>query len=96
MATVRSQRPTVTQIVLQPVVGGPDNGLCQQRGSTVRASENHPVIDEAIRIVAGANSDVVVGYSPEVPSCDGYRDQLGHLTDAARGSVGAAIAAAYG
>jgi len=75
---VRQKLPGVELIVLQPVVGGPDHAICQHGDRDVRASINHPVIDEAIARVVG--TDVVVGASPEVTVCSDYRDRLGHLT----------------
>lgn len=91
---VRSRFPSVEQIVLQPVVGGPGNGSCvRDDGGEVRASHNHPLIDAAIAQVVGG--DVVAGPSPEVPTCDDYADSAGHLEDAARASIAQTIADGY-
>jgi hypothetical protein len=92
--TLRAKLPGVRQVVLQPVVGGPGDGTCQHEGELVRASSNHPVIDEAITRVMGG--DVVAGASPVVFSCSDYADSKGHLVADARGPIGAAIGAFYG
>jgi hypothetical protein len=88
-----SHYPSVTQVVLQPVVGGPGNGSCTQGGVEVRATHNHPLIDAAIAQVVGG--EVVAGPSPEVRACADYVDNAGHLVDEARGPIGRSIADAY-
>ncbi len=93
IVTIRTMYSAVRQIVLQAVVGGPDHGLCHVGGQVVRASFNHPVIDQAIQRVVGV--DVVAGFSPEVRTCQDYADSTGHLTEAAAGPIGAAIGAFY-
>jgi hypothetical protein len=97
IATIRAKRPHLRQIVLQPVIGGPDHALCPASGPNgVRASYNHPYVDQAIAEVVHDASDLVAGFSPEVGACTDYRDDVGHLQDAARPAVGAAIGAFYG
>ncbi|MCI0366446.1 MAG: hypothetical protein L0219_21495, partial [Phycisphaerales bacterium] len=93
IAVIRSKYPRVRQIILQPVVGGPNNGQCLFNGQVVRASSNHPVIDAAIALVAGGS--VMAGLSPEVRSCADYSDATGHLTPAATGPIGASIGQFY-
>jgi hypothetical protein len=98
VATIRRRHPQVERIVLQPVVGGPNDGRCPtpadpQRG--VRAAYNHPRIDEAIAIVERDAPDLEAGPSPEVRTCGDYEDQVGHLRAAARSPIGAAIGRAY-
>jgi hypothetical protein len=91
--TIGDKYPGVEQIVLQPVVGGPNHQTCQFGGNPVRASVNHPTIDQAISQVSGG--DVVEGPSPEVRTCDDYEDTSGHLTGDAAGPIGAIIAGSY-
>jgi hypothetical protein len=91
--TVRDKYPGVERILLQPVVGGPGHDRCEFQGDPVRASVNHPTIDQAIADVAGG--DVVAGASPEVRTCADYADTPGHLTDAATGPVGRAVGEFY-
>ena len=80
VATIRSKYPQVESIVLQPVVGGPDDGLCFFQGSQIRASVNNPVITDAITDVVAADSgNVIAGPDPEVQNCSMYRDRTGHL-----------------
>lgn len=89
----KERYPSVQQVVLQPVIGGPGNGSCDQGGTQVRATHNHPLIDAAIAQVVGG--DVVAGPSPEVRTCADYVDNVGHLVDGARGPIGQTIADAY-
>jgi len=88
-----SRYPSVTQVVLQPVIGGPGDGSCDQAGTQVRATHNHPLIDAAIAQVVGG--EIVAGPSPEVRTCNDYVDNVGHLVDSARGPIGLTIADAY-
>jgi hypothetical protein len=98
IATIRSKHPLVRQIVLQPVVGGPHHAVCpvstQPQG--VRASFNHPYVDQAIAIVVGDAPDLVAGISPEVRTCADYMDDVGHLEPGARGPIGGTIGQYYG
>jgi hypothetical protein len=97
IATIRLKHPQVRQIVLQPVVGGPHHTVCpvptQQLG--VRASYNHPYIDQAIAVVVNDSPDLVAGFSPEVRTCADYSDDVGHLVPAARGPIGLTIGQYY-
>lgn len=88
VATIRARYPYGPTIVLQPVVGGPNDQRCYMAAGNpstrVRAAWNHPVIDEAIELLLAEQPDDVVdlqaGFSPEVASCGQYRDTTGHLT----------------
>ncbi len=93
IAVIRDKYPRVRQIILQPVVGGPNNGPCQFNDQVVRASSNHPVIDAAIALVASGS--VAAGLSPEVRTCADYSDAIGHLAPAATGPIGASIGQFY-
>jgi hypothetical protein len=99
VTTVTLRLPSVRQVILQPVVGGPGDGLCRTPdGQTVRASANHPVIDRAIAAVAQRPSvavEVVVGFSPTLTDCAGYDDALGHLTDSGNDAIGRTIGNYY-
>lgn len=90
--TIREKIPSARMIILQAVVGGPDHNSCNDG---VRAARQHPVIDEAIAIVAGRYDDVVEGYSPEVESCGDFSDGKGHLTADAAATVGRKIGEYY-
>ena len=81
ITNIRTFYSNVRQIVLQPVVGGPNKQTCFLSGTPVRASVNHPIVDQAIAMVVGG--DVVSGMSPEVATCSDYQDTLGHLLDGA-------------
>ena len=88
LATIRSKHPNASVFVLQPVVGGPNQGCS-------RADDQNPFIMQAIVNVAGRDDEVFVGYDPHVDSCDGFQDTLGHLTSAASATVGAEIGDFY-
>jgi hypothetical protein len=79
VATIRSKYSNVRQIILQPVVGGPNNTVCYLNGVPVHASQEHPTIDQAIAIVAQDAPDLAVGFSPTVRTCADYADTTGHL-----------------
>ena len=91
--TIRQKYPNVQQIVLQPVVGGPNNGPCFYNGDQVRATFNHPFIDQAIAQLVGG--DVVAGMSPEVRTCADYVDGVGHFVTSARPEIGRIIGEFY-
>jgi hypothetical protein len=93
IGNIRSKYPNVRQILLQPEVGGPNNGLCTFQGTVVKASSNHPYIDQAIALVVGG--DVFAGDSPEVRTCADYVDNVGHFVDSAKGPIGANIGQFY-
>jgi hypothetical protein len=63
----------------------------------VRASFNHPYIDQAVALVASeyTNNEVITGMSPEVDSCTDYVDSKGHLTDDAGPRIGEKIGKFY-
>jgi hypothetical protein len=91
--TIRNTYPAVRQIYLQPVVGGPNGGLCSVAGSEVRASSNHPYIKSAIAQVVGGT--VLTGPSPTVRTCADYADDIGHLQEAAKIPIGQGIGSFY-
>jgi len=96
IATARSKFPTAQQVWLQPVVGGPNHSVCAFGGNPanpVRASANHPFIDQAIALVVGGT--VVRGPSPEVFSCADYEDNIGHLVSPAKDAIGRSIGGWY-
>lgn len=95
IATARLVHPQVRQIVLQPVVGGPDHRVCGTLQSPVRASYNHPYIDQAIAVVVRDAPDLVAGPSPELQTCGQYADTIGHLTAAGARFVGQQVGAFY-
>lgn len=79
IVNIRDKYPAVQQIVLQPVVGGPNGGPCfAGGGAQVRATVNFPTINAAIANVAGG--DVLVGLAPTLADCSQYSDQQGHIT----------------
>jgi hypothetical protein len=98
ITTITLKYDSVRQVLLQPVVGGPNDSLCTFDNQEVRASVNHPVIDQAIeRVVANHSVGIAVaaGFSPTVADCSDYRDTLGHLTEMASDAVGRKIGLFY-
>ena len=95
IAVIRTKYAALRQIILQPVVGGPNNSVCQFGGSDVHASVIHPAIDQAIAIVAQDAADLAIGYSPEVDSCSDYIDNTGHLGTDARTRIGRKMGTYY-
>ncbi|MGQ0669346.1 MAG: hypothetical protein ACT4PO_06700, partial [Actinomycetota bacterium] len=96
IATIRAKLPSVAAIILQPVVGGPGHGLCYVAGTVVRATFNHPFIDEAIsQVVAQGDPTVAAGASPEVAACSDFIDVKGHITAAASAVVAADLGVFY-
>ena len=94
VATVIQKFPSAQSVVLQPEVGGPDNGLCRDiQGTPITASVQHPAIDEAIARIARGR--VEIGYSQEVGTCRHFRDLRGQLTTAGSSSVAASTARFY-
>ena len=92
---IRIEIPTVSVIVLQPVVGGPEGEACFLGGSQVRADLQHPYIWEAILEVSSESTNVLAGMQPRVDSCADFRDGRGHLTEDAIPRVGADIGDYY-
>ena len=97
---VREKIPSARQIILQPVVGGPDGEPCRTpRGGRVRASWQHRHIENAIGQVVnkyeGEAIRVVAGYSPRVRTCADYSDGLGHLKPEAAEAIGRMIGEYY-
>lgn len=95
ISTIRSKYPSVKEIILQPVVGGPSHQTCFNGVDSVRASWQHVYIDSAIAIVAANDTDVSAGCSPEVQACSDYTDAKGHLDSIAAAVIGTNIAACY-
>jgi len=92
---IRTKYAALRQIILQPVVGGPNHTVCQFGGSDVHASVIHPAIDQAIAIVAQDAPDLAIGYSPEVDACSDYIDNTGHLSTDARTRIGRKMGTYY-
>jgi hypothetical protein len=94
MNNLRRKYPSVRAIILQPVVGGPGGSQCTFNGSVVRASFNYPYINQAIDQMANGTT-VLKGMAPTVRTCADYADNMGHLTDSAKGPIGVTIGNFY-
>jgi hypothetical protein len=84
IANVRAKYSNVRQIILQPVIGGPNQTTCPFQGNAtdpVHASVIAPTIDQAIAQVVAADTSgiVVAGMQPTVRTCADYADDTGHL-----------------
>jgi hypothetical protein len=95
ITVIKSKYPSVAQIILQPVVGGPGHATCMLGNDSVRASWQHKYIDQAIALVVADKMDVIAGYSPEVDNCNDYADALGHLDPTAATAIGREIGQYY-
>jgi hypothetical protein len=98
ISTIRQKVPSARQIILQPVIGGPNGQQCPlPSGGFVRASVQHPYIVRAIEEVAAssASGNIVAGMKPQVRSCEDYMPDIGHLAPAAKGPMGKVIGAFY-
>ena len=97
LAIIRSRFQSTRSIVLVPVVGGPNHQDCPFDGGRVRASWQHAHIDNAIQMVVARDGvgNLVAGFSPEVRTCDDYRDRAGHLTASGAEAAGRAIGNFY-
>jgi hypothetical protein len=60
--------PNAQKVLLQPVVGGPQEQDCFFQANLIRASWQHAHIDNAIATLVGGS--LAAGASPEVQSCD--------------------------
>ncbi len=90
--TVRSKIPSVQEIDLLAVVGGPSHDDC----GGVFAATIHPIVDQAIsRVLTDVTTGVGTTISPEVSDCSMFRDGKGHLTDEGSEHVAQELAAAY-
>ena len=98
--------PDPKQLILQAVVGGPDDNICPctslacpYEEGKIRASRQRKYIEQAIVQVIGAQHwpdlTVVMGYQPQVRSCSDYADDLGHLTPGGAFAAGEVIGNYY-
>jgi hypothetical protein len=83
VATIRSKYPSVRQIYLKPMVGGPPGGgQCLIAGHPIRGIQNSPLIAQAIAAVANG-VDVLATPSWGVRDCFDFYDDgqyVGHLS----------------
>jgi len=94
VAMIHQELPSVKTIVLQPLVGGPSEGICHDgSGDVVNASLIHPFAEQAIAQVVDG-SDIVQGPDPHVGDCGMFADSTGHLTAAGSDYV-AGVEGAY-
>ena len=91
---IHGNYPSLEKIMLQPVVGENQSGVCLRSNTAVRASVNHPIINQAITQLVGG--DIVGGATPTVDGCNDFRDQTGHLTASAAEQVGNELEIFYG
>jgi hypothetical protein len=97
LENIRLRYKNVRQVVILPVVGGKNHEACPVPGGgggTVRASAQHPFIEQVIASVVAEDKTglLVQGPCAQVRSCTDYRDAVGHLTGEAEEPAGWAIA----
>jgi hypothetical protein len=74
---IRSTWPTIEDIVVMPIVGGPNHSVCTMPdGRVVDATKMHTPLDEVIADADG----IVVGPDLLVSTCEHFRDGMGHLS----------------
>ena len=101
LATLRQKYPSVREIYVQAVLGGPQGTVCSIPDSSgtmhaIRGTWNNPRIEDAIRQAVSGNA--VAGPHFEVRSCSDFADDgqyVGHLITAAKGPMGQTIGAFY-
>jgi hypothetical protein len=103
IALIRSKYPSVQQIYVQAILGGPGNTVCSlpDPGAggaprRIRGTYNHPFIKQAIDQAVDGNAIA----APEffVDSCNDFNTDtqfVGHLNDAAKRAVGQRIGDYY-
>ena len=93
VATIRNLYPG-TDIVLQAVIGGPNDSTC----SGVHTAIVHPAVEAAIAQVVASDPGLSAPLGPEEPEvarCSDFRDDIGHLIDAQKDPMGRFIASFY-
>lgn len=108
--TIQEKLPTIEKVILEPVVGGPNEEACpctrncnfenspfQTTFKKVRASWQHEYIAKAIKHVVSSQrqSIAVKGYFPKVKYCSHYIDGLGHLTKQGAEYIGKKLGSYY-
>jgi hypothetical protein len=82
VATIKSKYPSVRQIYLKPLVGGPPGGgQCFIAGNPIRGIQNSPLIAQAVAQVANG-SDLLAAPQWGVRDCNDFYDDgqyVGHL-----------------
>jgi len=88
---------SANRVDLLPTIGGPDDQECRYQDASVPSSRQHIYIETAInRVVAEDTTGVLVaGPAQHLQNCSGYRDLLGHLTDASAETVGSVLGEHY-
>ena len=85
VSTIRAKYPSVRQIILMPLVGGPPGGgQCLIAGHPIRGIQNSPLIAQAIAQVANG-ADVLATPQWGVRDCNDFYDDgqyVGHLNPA--------------
>ena len=79
---IRDRWPTVRQIALQAIIGGPDDSyICTFDGKEVQAAKQHkPVLDAIAYVLANPSWDGLVGgLDARVQSCADFSDAEGHM-----------------
>lgn len=97
LLNIRTAWPTVERIELVPVVGGPDQELCELAsfgGRRVDASAMNPAMTSVIAQVVNGE-DVVAGPNLLLADCSQYRDGLGHLGEEGARYIASVVAEHY-
>jgi hypothetical protein len=103
LSTIRSKYPSVQQIYVEAVLGGPGNTVCSLPDSNngnqprrIRGTYNHPFIRQAIDQAVSGNAVAAPEFFAD--SCSDFNTDtqfVGHLNDTAKRTVGQRIGAFY-
>jgi hypothetical protein len=104
IANAHARYPSA-RVHLMPVIGGPNNSVCdwpisdpQQSQPYVRASWNHNTLSAAIAYALADHPEVGMAIDTEINDgdppifCAGYKDWIGHIADVALPKLSGAIA----
>lgn len=94
LVNIRATWPSVVEVDLIPIVGGPNHGVCSIGRRKVDATLMHPRMDMAV--ASGTNElDVLAGPDLLVAACSDYADGMGHLLPSGSVFVAGQVAAFY-
>ena len=90
LRNIRTTWPTIEDIVVVPIVGGPNHSICTMPdGREVDATRMHGVLEAVIDDSDG----IIAGPDLLVSTCEHFRDGMGHLTGGGPAEVARQVAA---
>lgn len=98
VANIKAWYPTVETVDVWLLVGAEENGeqvTCTMNGKPVRATTRHADRQGELATFLAQHPDILAGPDINV-TCDGFRDNLGHLSASGEAAAGAQFDAFYG